>query len=58
MPSHNTVLDVPCHANDWLVNKVGMSHFTRIAVLLVLHKADTVSSSWLDISSSGVGVSG
>lgn len=22
MPSHQTVLDVPCHANDWLVNKV------------------------------------
>ena len=24
MPSHNTVLDVPCHANDWLVNKVSI----------------------------------
>ena len=22
MPAHNTVLDVPCHANDWLINDV------------------------------------
>lgn len=22
MPAHNTVLDVPCHANEWLVNSV------------------------------------
>eukprot|EP00730_Choanoeca_flexa_P000024 TRINITY_DN10009_c0_g1_i2.p1 TRINITY_DN10009_c0_g1~~TRINITY_DN10009_c0_g1_i2.p1 ORF type:complete len:761 (+),score=178.19 TRINITY_DN10009_c0_g1_i2:15-2297(+) len=27
MPSHNTVLDVPCHANDWLVNKVFREEF-------------------------------
>lgn len=24
MPAHNTVLDIPCHANDWLVNQVLM----------------------------------